>query len=74
MPCLTYFEFPARAEATRLVFAVEDVEIEDKRLSFEEFADAAPDLPYVPVLEVRGCFAYQRWPAEISTLLVLMPR
>ncbi|CAM9679449.1 unnamed protein product, partial [Sphacelaria rigidula] len=54
MPCLTYFDLPGRAEATRLAFAVGDVEFEDKRISFDEFADVASGLPFsqVPVLEV----------------------
>lgn len=54
MPCLTYFNFPARAEATRLAFSVGDVEFEDKRISFEEFADVVSKTPFaqVPILEV----------------------
>lgn len=55
MPCLTYFDFPARAEATRLAFFVGNVEFEDKRISFEQFQDFVSDMPFtqVPVLEVR---------------------
>lgn len=56
MPCLTYFDFPARAEATRLAFFVGNVEFEDKRISFEQFQDFVSDMPFtqVPVLEVAG--------------------
>lgn len=55
MPCLTYFDLAGRAEATRLAFAIGDIDFEDKRISFPDFATVGPTTPFkqLPVLEVN---------------------
>jgi hypothetical protein len=39
---LVYFNFPGRAEPARLMLAHKNVKYEDKRISFEEFAQMKP--------------------------------
>ncbi|GLD98974.1 hypothetical protein PINS_up007692 [Pythium insidiosum] len=53
---LTYFDFPVRAELTRLVLTAGAVEFIDERLADSEFAARKDGLPLgqVPVLEVDG--------------------
>ncbi|XP_070544990.1 hematopoietic prostaglandin D synthase-like [Ptychodera flava] len=55
---LTYFNFNARAEFIRLIFAAAGVEFEDNRVSRkpEEWEVAKKSLPFqqVPVLEIEG--------------------
>lgn len=57
MTCLTYFDLPGRAEATRIALAVGGVEFEDKRVSFEEYvalrSQPNTKFPFLPILEVR---------------------
>lgn len=53
---LTYFDFPGRAEASRLALTIGGIPFEDERLLFEEFVALKPTLPYasLPVLTVDG--------------------
>jgi glutathione S-transferase len=53
---LTYFDFYGRAEITRLVFAAGNIEYEDHRVQFEDWAEFKKTMPTekVPVLEIDG--------------------
>lgn len=48
---LTYFDLPARAEATRVALGMAELDFEDKRMSFPEFA--ASPFTALPVLQAR---------------------
>lgn len=59
---LTYFDFDGgRAEPIRIAFHAADVDFEDNRLSFPEFGEVRPGLPFnsVPVLEIDGAVVTQ---------------
>lgn len=59
---LTYFDFHGgRAEPARLAMFIGGVAFEDERLSFDQFKQAKPNLPYgcVPTLEVDGTVVSQ---------------
>lgn len=54
---LTYFNFRARAELPRLLFAVAGEEFEDKRITkIEDWLEIKPKMPFgqLPILEVDG--------------------
>ncbi|TMW62191.1 hypothetical protein Poli38472_009684 [Pythium oligandrum] len=53
---LIYFNAASRAECTRLAFYIGNIPFQDVRLSFQEFEELQPTLPYdqVPVLVVDG--------------------
>jgi glutathione S-transferase len=53
---LTYFDFGGRAEPIRIALHAAGVAFEDKRISYEEFAEMRGNTPFnsVPVLEIDG--------------------
>lgn len=53
---ITYFDAPGRAESSRIMLALGDIEFEDKRVSREEWMALKPSTPQgqLPILEVDG--------------------
>ncbi|GMR30497.1 hypothetical protein PMAYCL1PPCAC_00692, partial [Pristionchus mayeri] len=53
---LIYFDFRARGEPIRMMFAIAGVPYEDERIHIDDFAGLVKDLPFgcLPVLEVDG--------------------
>jgi len=51
---LTYFDFPGKAEALRIVFSIAGVDFDDRRIGHDEFGVVKESFPnkQVPVLEV----------------------
>lgn len=51
---LIYFDLKGRGEVSRLLFALGEQAFEDKRLTFQEWPEAKPTLPFgqAPVLEI----------------------
>lgn len=53
---LTYFDTAGRGEPLRIVLNAANIDFEDKRISFKEFATLVPELPMgaVPIIEIDG--------------------
>ncbi|KAG9399186.1 hypothetical protein AC1031_012147 [Aphanomyces cochlioides] len=72
---LTYFNFAARGETTRLALTIGDVPFEDERIDYTTWAVRKPSMPYkkVPVLTVDGqmlcqSHAIARYAAKLAGL------
>ncbi|KAL6754467.1 glutathione S-transferase [Haematococcus lacustris] len=72
---LIYFDFPGKAELTRVLLNVGNVPFEDYTISREQWAELKPTMPYgqIPVLEVDGkqlaqSSAIERYAARLAGL------
>lgn len=68
---LVYFDLKGRAEVIRLLFALSEENYEDIRISFEEWPNLKPTLPFLqaPILEIKNQTGENEIIAQSSSIL-----